>query len=100
MDDKLTQGLFTERDLTLVENCQAYADGNPGGLPGHALMLVVAKLARLVNHMATLLTPEEIEGCMVFLMGSPPPGGEEEREFGLLVPRGHKTYADAVEPPA
>jgi hypothetical protein len=99
MDGKSTQGLFTERDLTLVENCQAYAAGNPGGLPGHALMLVVAKIARLVNHMATLLTPEEIQECMVFLVGSPPPDGEEEREFGLLVPKGHRTYPDAVEPP-
>jgi len=72
MDDKSTQGLFTERDLTLVENCQVYAAGNPGRLPGHALMLVVAKIARLVNHMATLLTPEEIQECMAFFVGSPP----------------------------
>lgn len=37
--------LFTERELRLVRNCVEYQDGDPAGLPGHNLMLLVAKLA-------------------------------------------------------
>jgi hypothetical protein len=36
---------FTARELRLVRNCVEYRDGDPAGLPGHNLMLLVAKLA-------------------------------------------------------
>ena len=36
---------FTARELRLVANCVEYRDGDPAGLPGHNLMLLVAKLA-------------------------------------------------------
>lgn len=40
---------FSERELKLIQNCRDYADGDPGGLPGHQLMLLVAKLEELVG---------------------------------------------------
>lgn len=43
-DDAPTLGL-TLREMTLMHNCQVYAAGDMGGLPGHNLMVVVAKLA-------------------------------------------------------
>ena len=36
---------FTERELRLVANCVEYMDGDPAGLPGHNLMILVAKMA-------------------------------------------------------
>lgn len=33
-----------EREQRLVANCCAYAAGDPAGLPGHNLMIVIAKL--------------------------------------------------------
>lgn len=41
MDDELT-----EREARLIKNCLDYASGDPAGLPGHNLMILVAKLAR------------------------------------------------------
>lgn len=35
---------FTKRELRLVANCCEYAEGDPAGLPGHNLMMLVAKL--------------------------------------------------------
>ena len=39
---------FTERDLKLIRNCYQYAD-DPGGLPGHQLMMLVAALANIAG---------------------------------------------------
>jgi hypothetical protein len=36
---------LTERELGLIANCQTYATDAPAGLPGHNIMLIVAKLA-------------------------------------------------------
>jgi hypothetical protein len=41
---------FEPRDLELIQNCQTYANNGPAGLPGHALILLVAKLAALVSR--------------------------------------------------
>ncbi len=35
---------YTERELRLILNCIEYRDGDPAGLPGHNLMLLIAKL--------------------------------------------------------
>lgn len=40
---------FSERELRLIENCRNYADNDPAGLPGHNLMIIVAKLADMVG---------------------------------------------------
>lgn len=44
--------LSSDRRRGLVENCRAYAAGNPSGLPGHELMLLVDELALLLDDMA------------------------------------------------
>jgi len=36
---------FTERERKLIENCIMYASNSPAGLPGHNLMIIIAKLA-------------------------------------------------------
>ena len=36
---------FTKHELRLIANCAEYRDGDPAGLPGHNLMLLVAKMA-------------------------------------------------------
>ncbi|MHC4213118.1 MAG: hypothetical protein ACYSWP_07085 [Planctomycetota bacterium] len=37
---------FSEREQGLIQNCIDYESGRPSGMPGHALALVIAKLAR------------------------------------------------------
>lgn len=39
---------FTEREWSLIRNCIEYANGEPAGLPGHNLMLIIAKLSYYV----------------------------------------------------
>lgn len=39
---------FDLREFRLIQNCQEYAKGDPAGLPGHQLMLIVAKMAELL----------------------------------------------------
>jgi len=52
MDDPITVKLyeeaFTERDRRMIDNCKTYAAHDPAGLPGHNLMLIVAKLDELI----------------------------------------------------
>lgn len=40
---------FDGRQNGLIENCIDYANGNPAGLPGHALMLIIAQMAELLD---------------------------------------------------
>jgi hypothetical protein len=37
---------FTERESRLIENCVAYAFGDPAGVPGHGLMILIGKLTK------------------------------------------------------
>ncbi len=41
-----------ERERGLLANCETYAGGNPAGLPGHNLMLLVDKMAGLLDEAA------------------------------------------------
>lgn len=45
----LLQEYFDEREWRLVGNCRVYAKNDPAGLPGHNLMLIVAKMADLLD---------------------------------------------------
>ena len=36
---------FTERELNLIANFRTYVNDEPAGLPGHNLMLIIAKLS-------------------------------------------------------
>lgn len=40
---------FSERDVRLIENCITYYENDPAGLPGHALIIIVAKLADIAH---------------------------------------------------
>lgn len=40
---------FEEREWRLITNCRVYADNDPAGLPGHNLMLIVSKMADLLD---------------------------------------------------
>lgn len=42
---------FSQRELALIKNCVRYTDGNPAGLPGHNLMIIIAKLAAQIEEM-------------------------------------------------
>lgn len=44
-----------ERDRRLVQNCTAYANGNPAGLPGHQLMLIINTMAQLLDNAEVFL---------------------------------------------
>lgn len=37
---------YTNRELRLMLNCLTYEESDPAGLPGHNLMILVAKVAR------------------------------------------------------
>ena len=41
---------FDARQLRLIQNCRDYAEGDPAGLPGHQLMLIVAKLVEILDQ--------------------------------------------------
>lgn len=36
---------FTDREMRLIINSLDYATGDPAGLPGHNLMVIIAKMA-------------------------------------------------------
>lgn len=40
-----------EREQRLVANCCAYAEGDPAGLPGHNLMIIIAKLKAQIDDL-------------------------------------------------
>jgi hypothetical protein len=43
-----------EREQRLVANCCAYAEGDPAGLPGHDLMIIIAKLIAQADELLHL----------------------------------------------
>lgn len=40
---------FDERQFNLIQNCRLYAANEPAGLPGHALMVIVATMADILD---------------------------------------------------
>lgn len=41
---------FDGRQRQLINNCRTYAASDPGGLPGHNIMLIVSKMADLLDE--------------------------------------------------
>ncbi len=39
---------FSKREVRLIENCRVYAANDPAGVPGHNLMIIIAKLSTLL----------------------------------------------------
>lgn len=50
-----------ERERRLVNNCVVYSRNDPAGLPGHALMLIVAKLTKILND-EMFVEVDKVEG--------------------------------------
>ncbi|MCO5181535.1 MAG: hypothetical protein M9896_15950 [Candidatus Promineofilum sp.] len=42
--------LLDEREVRLINNCKTYKNDDPAGLPGHNIMLIVAKMADLLDQ--------------------------------------------------
>lgn len=43
---------FNDRELRLIKNCVNHVNDDPAGLPGHNLMVIIAKFAKLNDHLA------------------------------------------------
>jgi hypothetical protein len=41
----IPKGHYTERELRLIGNARQYAENGRAGLPGHNLLLIIARLA-------------------------------------------------------
>lgn len=37
---------YSEREIRLIRNCISYEEDDPAGLPGHNLMILIAKFTR------------------------------------------------------
>ncbi len=48
MSNDVSMIAFTDRERRLIDNCKTYTANDPAGLPGHNLMVIVAKLANLL----------------------------------------------------
>lgn len=46
------RGIIERRDLGLIYNCLLYANNTPSGLPGHNLMVIIAKLTAEIEHLS------------------------------------------------
>lgn len=42
---------FSDRELCLLDNCKQYSENDPAGLPGHNLMILVAKLQQVIKEL-------------------------------------------------
>jgi hypothetical protein len=42
--------IFDERELRLIKNCINYTNNDPAGLPGHNLLVIVAKLMKMLEN--------------------------------------------------
>jgi len=40
---------FSEREIRLIGNCRAYNANDPAGLPGHNLLIIIAKMAGMLD---------------------------------------------------
>lgn len=40
---------FDERERRLINNCVDYSMNDPAGLPGHNIMIIVAKMVKLLD---------------------------------------------------
>lgn len=40
---------FDDRERRLINNCVDYATSDPAGLPGHNILIIVAKMVKLLD---------------------------------------------------
>lgn len=43
------KGTFTKREIALIGNCRTYNANDPAGLPGHNLMVIITKMANMLD---------------------------------------------------
>lgn len=41
---------FCDWELRLIRNCRTYARNDPAGFPGHKLILLIVKMAKLLDE--------------------------------------------------
>ncbi len=46
---------FDERQQRLIKNCEDYEANDPAGVPGHNLMLIIAKMSLMLDKMELAL---------------------------------------------
>lgn len=44
---------FDDTDRRRIANCRSYAKNDPAGMPGHNLMIIIDKMARLLETAGT-----------------------------------------------
>lgn len=44
------QATLDDRQNALIRDCQRYASGDAAGLPGHNLMIIISKMAQLLDQ--------------------------------------------------
>lgn len=61
MTDPL-DSIFDPREKRLIANCIAYVNNDPAGIPGHNILLIVAKLAKLLANATPEMIKHMVEG--------------------------------------
>ena len=56
---------FTERELRLIANARNYAEHDPAGLPGHDLLLIIARLADTLDTLPLHEVSPDIEELLL-----------------------------------
>lgn len=57
-ENKDPMGVFSDREIGLIQNCRNYALGNPFGLPGHNILIVVSKLVDILDVLIPIVPDE------------------------------------------
>ncbi len=55
MEESNKDGIFSEREIGLTKNCRVYSANDPTDLPGHDLMIIIAKMADMLDIMSQML---------------------------------------------
>ena len=57
---------FTERELRLVANARTYSEHDPAGIPGHDLLLIIARLSDTLDTLPLHEVSPDIEELLRF----------------------------------
>lgn len=56
------QVILDERERKLVNDCVRYSQGDAAGLPGHNILLIIAKMADLLDRLDAATANEDSKG--------------------------------------
>lgn len=51
-------GVFSDREIGLIQDCRNYALGDPSGLPGHNILIIVSKLVDILDVLIPIVSDE------------------------------------------